>query len=229
MLVFIAAEAREFDGLLRRAQRSSVVRGAVEFCRKVQWKDEEIVLMANGPGPELAGVAAAVARESQPLGAIVSFGFCGALDPALEPSDVFVASEVLGAGPALQPRTSRVYKTGPLASIDHVAGTAAEKAELAATGAMAVDMEAGILAARAREWNVPFFCIRAVTDTATETFSLDFNRMRNQDGRFSRARIVTAAMRRPAVLVPELRKLNRRCKQASEALGEFVDHCRFDI
>jgi hypothetical protein len=90
-------------------------------------------------------------------------------------------------------------------------------------------MEAGILAARAREWNVPFFCIRAVTDTATETFSLDFNRMRNQDGRFSRARIVTAAMRRPAVLVPELRKLNRRCKQASEALGEFVDHCRFDI
>ena len=229
MLVFIAAEAREFDGLLRRAQRSSVVRGSVAFCRKVLWKDAEIVLMANGPGPELAGVAAGVARESQPLGAIVSFGFCGALHPALEPGDVFVASEVLGAGSALPPRTSVAYKTGPLVSIDHVAGTAAEKAELARTGAMAVDMEAGVLAARAREWNVPFFCIRAVTDTADETFALDFNRMRNQDGRFSRARIVAAAIRRPGVLVPELRKVDRRCRQASEALGEFVDHCRFDI
>jgi nucleoside phosphorylase len=228
MLVFIAAEAREFDGLLRRAKRSSPVHWPVAFCRKVLWKDEEIVLMANGPGPELAGAAAGVARESQPLGAIVSFGFCGALDPALAPGDVFVASEVLGSGPALLPRTSLAYKSGPLVSIDHVAGSAAEKAELAASGAAAVDMEAGVLAARAREWNVPFYCIRAVTDTANESFALDFNRMRDKEGRFSRAKIVAAALRRPSVLVPELRKLDRRCKQASEALGEFVDNCRFD-
>ncbi len=228
MLVFIAAEAREFDGLLRRARPSSVVDLPVAFCRKVLWKDEEIVLMANGPGPELAGVAAAAARESLQLGAIVSFGFCGALDPALEPGDVFVASEVLGAGPALLPRTSRAYKSGPLISIHHVAVTAAEKAELAATGAMAVDMEAGILAARAQEWNIPFYCIRAVTDTAAETLPLDFNRMRNTDSRFSRAKIVMAALRRPTILVPELRKLDRRCRQTSAALGEFVDTCRFD-
>ena len=229
MLVFIAAEAREFDGILRRAARSYSLRCPIVFCRKVLWKDGEIVLMANGPGSELAGVAAGVARESQPLGAIVSFGFCGALDPALGPGDVFVASEVLGAGPALLPRTSLTYKSGSLVSIDHVATSAAEKAELATTGAAAVDMEAGVLAARAREWNVPFYCIRAVTDTANETFKLDFNRMRNQDGRFSRTRIIAAAMRRPGVLVPELRKLDRRCRQASEALGEFVENCRFDI
>src|SRR5258708_5972108 len=116
MLVFIAAEAREFDGILRRAAGSSSLRCPIAFCREVLWKDEEIVLMANGPGPGLAGVAAAFARESQPLGAIVSFGFCGALDPALGPGDVFVASEVLGVGPALRPRTSLAYKSGPLVS-----------------------------------------------------------------------------------------------------------------
>jgi adenosylhomocysteine nucleosidase len=228
MLVFIAAEAREFDGILRRAARSTSMRTPIAFCRKVLWKDEEIVLMANGPGRELAGAAAGFARESQPLGAMVSFGFCGALDPALEPGDVFVASEVLGSGTALLPRTNRAYRTGSLVSIDHVAVNAAEKAELARTGAAAVDMEAGILAARAHEWKVPFFCIRAVTDTADESFALDFNRMRDKEGRFSRAKIVKAAMRRPGVLVPELRKLDRRCRQASEALGEFVDNCRFD-
>ncbi|MDP8981765.1 MAG: hypothetical protein M3O35_14380 [Acidobacteriota bacterium] len=228
MLVFIAAEAREFDGILRRAEQSSSLGCPIAFCRKVLWKGEEIVLMANGPGPRLAGIAAAAARASQPLDALVSFGFCGALDPALGPGEIFVATEVLDAGPALLPRTTREYQSGPLVSIDHVAVSAAEKAELAATGAMAVDMEAGAVAAQACEWAVPFYCIRAVTDTADETLPLDFNRMRDKEGRFSRAKIVAAALRRPGVLVPELRKLDRRCRQASEALGDFVDNCRFD-
>ncbi len=227
MLVFIAAEAREFDGILRRAAPSSWLRCPIAFSRKVFWKGEEIVLMANGPGPRLAGAAAAAARASQPLDALVSFGFCGALDPALGPGEIFVATQVLNAGPALLPRTTREYRSGPLASIDHVAVSAAEKAELAASGAMAVDMEAGAVAAQAREWQVPFYCIRAVTDTASETLALDFNRMRDREGRFSRAKIVAAALRQPG-LVRELRKLDRRCRQASEALGDFVDNCRFD-
>ena len=37
-----------------------------------------------------------------------------------------------------------------------------------------------------------------VTDTADESLPLDFNRMRDADGRFSRAKIVAAALRRPA-------------------------------
>jgi nucleoside phosphorylase len=108
-----------------------------------------------------------------------------------------------------------------------VASTAAEKAELRQTGAGAVEMEAAAVAAKAIEWDVPFYAIRVVTDTADENFVLDFNRMRDASGRFSRVKIMTAALRRPITVLPELAKLNRRCKDAAQALGDFVAGTRF--
>jgi len=43
----------------------------------------------------------------------------------------------------------------------------AEKADLRLTGADAVEMEAAAVAAKATEWNIPFYCVRVVTDTLT--------------------------------------------------------------
>jgi nucleoside phosphorylase len=119
------------------------------------------------------------------------------------------------------------YKIGKLLSIDHVVSTVAEKAELHRTGADAVEMEAAAVAAKAAEWNIPFYCIRVITDTAVESFPLDFNRMRDSNGRFSRARILVSALRRPGSVVPELLKLNKRSKDASQALGDFLVDASF--
>jgi len=88
-------------------------------------------------------------------------------------------------------------------------------------------MEAAAVAERARQWNIPFYCIRVVTDTAWESFPLDFNRMRDASGRFSRSKIIAAACRKPVAVFPELMKLDRRCKDAAEALGDFIAGCRF--
>jgi hypothetical protein len=66
-----------------------------------------------------------------------------------------------------------------------------------------------------------------VTDTFEESFPLDFNAMRSPDGRFSRAKILAAALRRPATVFPELIKLNKRTKRASQALGDFLADARF--
>jgi nucleoside phosphorylase len=107
-----------------------------------------------------------------------------------------------------------------------VATTLTEKAKLRRTGADAVEMEAAAVAAKAQEWNLPFYAIRVVTDTAAESFPLDFNRMRDAEGRFDRARIITAALRRPGIVFPELLKLNKRCKSAARALGEFIADSR---
>ena len=52
--------------------------------------------------------------------------------------------------------------------IDHVAQTADEKRRLRAGGASAVEMEAGGVAERARARDVPFYCVRVVTDLADE-------------------------------------------------------------
>jgi adenosylhomocysteine nucleosidase len=230
LLAFVAAERREFDGMLRKAERVMKLDWPLRFARMAWVNGEPIVLVAHGPGPKLAGWAAEIARKHQELKGLVSIGFCGALNPALEPCDIFVATEVLGVAHALSVPRSRScdrLKIGKLLSVDRVVSTAAEKTDFRNTGADAVEMEAAAVAAKAAEWNLPFFCVRVVTDTATESFPLDFNRMRDADGRFSRIKILRAALRRPGSILPELLKLNKRCKDASRALGDFIVNASF--
>ncbi len=220
----MAAERREFDGLLGKANRVRKLDWPLSFACVAEVKAGSIVLVANGPGPNLAGRAAEIVRKNQKLTGLVSTGFCGALNSTLEPCDIFVATEILNPSrPLCLPHWQAAQpKMGKLLSVDRVVLTAAEKAELRRTGADAVEMEAAGVAAKAAEWNVPFYCIRVVTDTAAEDFPLDFNRMRDANGRFSRAKILSAAMRRPGVVFPELLKLNKRCRDASQALGNFI-------
>jgi adenosylhomocysteine nucleosidase len=249
LLAFVAAERREFDGMLRKADRVTKLDWPLRFARMAWVNGEPIVLVANGPGPKLAGWAAEIARKHQELRGLVSIGFCGALNPALEPCDIFVATDVVTPshdrkGVVSQPLanargsvtpgvstpgsvTRGSVRTGKLLSIDRVVSTTAEKADLHETGADAVEMEAAGVAEKAAEWKIPFYCVRVVTDTAAESFPLDFNRMRDAEGRFSRIKILTAALRRPGSVVPGLVKLNKRCKDASRALGDFIVNASF--
>jgi nucleoside phosphorylase len=226
----VAAEAREFSGLLRHAERVVKLDWPIDFARRIWLNGRAAVLVANGPGPKLAGQAVDVAKGREKLTGLVSTGFCGALDPALKLSDIFVALHLLEVnvevkvGQALPP--AKPHKTGTLLSIDRVAVTASEKSKLHKTGAAAIEMEAAAVAAKAKEYNLPFYSIRVVTDTAHENMPLDFNAMRHSSGRFSRSKIVAAAFRSPTVF-PKLIKLNKTCKNASVALGDFIADTRF--
>jgi adenosylhomocysteine nucleosidase len=170
--------------------------------------------------------AEAVDAVRQPLDAVVSVGLCGALHPKLKVGDIVLASEVNGK-PAAIPRTRSVFQLGPLVSVDRVVGTALEKRQFAASGAIAVEMEAAAVMARAAAISVPFYCIRAVSDTADETFTLDFNGTRRSDGRFSVPRILFQALRNPMTGLPELMRLRRNSVLAARALGDFVGNCNF--
>jgi adenosylhomocysteine nucleosidase len=237
LLVFVAAEAREFSGLLRHAEREVKLNWPVDFARKIWLNGRAALLIANGPGPALAGKAVEVARGREKLTGLVSTGFCGALDPALKLSDIFVATELTipndtipnrdreGVG-AYSPVNPRPHQTGVLLSIDRVAVTSIEKSALHQTGAAAIEMEAAGVAAKAQEYNLPFYCVRVVTDTAGESFPLDFNQMRDASGRFSRFKILAAAFRNPTVF-PKLLKFNKISKHAAQALGDFLADTRF--
>jgi hypothetical protein len=78
-----------------------------------------------------------------------------------------------------------------------------------------------------REWGMPFYCIRSVTDLANESFHIDFNAVRTPDGRFSTPRILAAAIASPITIAPELIELRRRCATAAQSLGEFIADCNF--
>ena len=202
-------------------------RWPLDFVRLGRLRGTPIAMVAAGAGRKLAGSSVDVVREHQNIDGLISVGFCGGLQPSLYAGDIFVATEVMGVAPALAPASPDSFKTGKLLSIDRVVSTAEEKAELRKTGADAVEMEAAALALRAQQYNIPFYVVRVITDTCDEGFPLDFNQMRSADGRFSRAKILRAALRRPGTVFPQLMKLDKRTKRAAQALGDFLAGARF--
>jgi len=225
-VLLVASDPRELTGILARCRDVAHAGLPVWFARTGTLNGERITAIANGPGRKLAAAAVEAAPRAE---AIVSTGWCGALDPALRPGDVFVASSVNGAA-CKQPSTTRPHRTGELASIDRVVTSAEEKHRLHTGNGhspAAVEMEAAAVARAARERGAAFYCIRAVLDTAEESFTLDFNRLRDGQGRFSRPRILAAGLARPWAAVPELFRLNARGRLCSRALGDFFADCRF--
>src|SRR5262249_51689166 len=232
-MVFVAAEAREFGGLLPFCRNVERLDWRLAWARAVELNGRKVFLAANGAGPKRATEAIELVRSELGNGdmdAVVSTGFCGGLDPALKIGDVFVATgiEMEGGVAAVgAPRSRRAVFQGTLVSRDRVAQTAEEKRDLRRSGAAAGDMEAAGGLPPGREWGMPFFCVRSVTDLADESFRIDLNAARRTDGRFSTPRILAAAIRRPITVAPELFELRRRCATAARSLGEFIADCSF--
>ncbi len=228
-ILAIAAEQREFDGILRRASASRKLKTSVSFLMEAACNGDRWVLAANGPGPKLAREAMLAAIEYGEPDAVLSTGYCGALAASLAVGDIFHANRVIAleAGDEFFAQDiSRDANGGTLVSVDRVAATVEEKSELFRQGYAAVEMEAAGVARLAKQGGLPFYCIRVVSDSAREALPLDLNEYRDQDGRFRKGAIAAAALCSLSV-ARNLMRLNRQCRTASEALGEFLANCRF--
>ncbi len=233
-ILLLAAEARELAGVLRRIVHSPQEGMPIRFVRVGQWGKHRLVCAADGPGSELAGNAAEVALERFKPDLIWSVGLCGALDGALAAGDVVTAAEVVDASSGERyPAGGSPVKRGDgkewgkpivVVSQDHVASTPAEKRRLRALGTV-VEMEAAAVARVAQRAQIPFGCVKAVSDLASEGFAIDLNSARGADGRFRTSYIVWDAVRKPLKGLPELWRLNGRSRQGAENLGEFIVNC----
>lgn len=229
-VLLVAAEAREFQGILAvlGGTRETAVR--VDWARVGRLNGYEALLVANGAGWQRAAAAVDAACSGFAAERVVSTGFCGALDPALTVAEVVVGACVSGPNArwgALPVTPARPVRTGTVCSLPHVARTAEEKRALHAAGASIVEMEAAGVAERAAARGLGFSCVRAVTDLAGETLDNDFNRALRADGHFDTMRILGGAVRHPVTRFPELIRLQRRSTAAARALGEFFADCRF--
>jgi adenosylhomocysteine nucleosidase len=215
--LLVAAEVREFSGILKRfGPAVKVDWNGAKFVREVLRDGDKWLLVANGPGPRSVEEAL---RRKMDVSGIINTGFCGALDPSLRIGDIVVWGDA--------PCGSR-FARGEISSSDRVVVTAAEKKALREkTGAIAAEMEAAAVKKIAGDWQVPFYCVRAVSDTADEDMPLDFNLYRDSAGRFSLPRIALAAVSRPFTRIPALKRLEANCNVASESLGAFFADCRF--
>jgi nucleoside phosphorylase len=130
-------------------------------------------LLRAGMGPDASGaaVARALAGLPAPGPAVLVTGFCAGLAAGVRPGDVVVddasdAAAVLAAAAAraAAPHGVTVH-TGRIACSDHVV-RGAERAALAASGAVAVDMESGAVRQAARAAGPrPTAAVRVVVDT----------------------------------------------------------------
>ena len=220
----------EFAGVLARAAGAEAGRLPVDWSRSAKLGNHMILMAANGIGRARAAAAVDAAVPAFHPQAVVSAGFCGALDPELDIGAVVVGDRIAardGNYPGLPVESALPHRVRTIRSIDRVAQTAAEKKELRSTGAVAVEMEAAGVAARAQSHGLPFYCVRTVTDLAGENMANDFNAALRPDGHFATMHILGNCVRHPVDRLPELIRLRRRCARASRALGDFFADCRF--
>lgn len=229
-VLMVAADRRELAGVLAHCRDVQRLTTGLPFAVRARLRGQIVLLAANGPGPRLAGEAVRQLAGLAPLRAVVSTGSCGGLDPVLRPGDIFVAAEVLCPESGVRftarsPQVTATHRTGCLVSVDRVVGSAAEKAALRSAG-HAVEMEAAGAAREAQALGLPFYAVRAVLDGAGESFRLDYNALRDPDGRFRASRLLRAALWEPRGAV-ELFELRRRLRRVAEILGEFLAGCEF--
>jgi len=175
-------------------------------------------VVKSGPGfrAARAAVEAAIAEERPRL--VVSAGTCGALDPTLAIGDVRMVTRIDSPIGEFFPLALGAVG-GVLRSQDRVAVTAADKRLLFEGGAQIVDMEAAAIATVCKAEALPFACLKAVSDLATEDLPLDFNLYRDEAGRFQHARIAFAGIMK----ISDLMRLQQQSKLAAKQLGEAIE------
>jgi adenosylhomocysteine nucleosidase len=135
-------------------------------------------LMAEARIARRLGWPIAVGRDAvaglldQGVSALVSLGLAGGLAPGLRPGALIVPSEVIVGGERFATDAALSHLLGGtrahvLFAGDTVVATTAEKQRLyQTTGAVAVDLETGVLARAAAGHGVPFAVLRAICDPA---------------------------------------------------------------
>jgi adenosylhomocysteine nucleosidase len=237
-ILYVASEAAELKPFANMLTGLRRLKWPIDYAFEGILEGRRIMLAANGAGPQLAAQAVEVAiravtaaeLSSSRLEAVVSTGYCGAISPDLHELQIIVPTQVLDLATNEAFDCAKIapdgeFVSGILVSQNRIAIDSAEKETLRTHGAIAVDMEAAGVAARAQRASLPFYCIKAVSDRADESFGFNINEMRTTEGRIARGKITIYAITHPN-LIPELFQLKRRTSDAAKALGEFLVSCR---
>jgi nucleoside phosphorylase len=147
------------------------------------WRAGDVLMLEPGMGPELAAALLPHLEVLEPQ-AVWLYGWCGGLTPDLGVGDLVLADATIFAGedglatrishPApdalvdevrrLAHELGRRMVVGPALTSDQVLGSVEQKQAGAASGAVAVEMEAGPLARWATGRSLPFVHVRVVLD-----------------------------------------------------------------
>jgi hypothetical protein len=115
-------------------------------------------------------------------------------------------------------------RPGVVVSVADLVETPADKARLLAAGggaSLVVDLESAAVVEVLAAAGIPWAVLRAVSDTADEHLPEILRRCRD-DGGLHRGRLLTGALRDPAVIA-DLWRLGRRMRRCATALATAVE------
>jgi hopanoid-associated phosphorylase len=182
-------------------------------------------------GPRLAGLIEAGIGDG--AAGILSFGIAGGLDPRLRPGAVILAGGIItsdkrwpvdAAWRARLAARLREALPGDLAGVDAPVLSPAGKAALAASGALAVDMESHVAARLAAARGLPFAALRVVCDPADRAIPPAAIAGMREDGGTDLGAILRALLSAPGQL-PTMVRLPSEARAAFAAL----DRCRHSL
>jgi nucleoside phosphorylase len=203
------------------------------------WRAGDLLVIEPGMGPDLA--AALLPRlELLELQAVWLYGWCGGLAPDLGVGDLVLADATIFAeeeGPAtrvshpvpvalvlemrrLAHRLGQRMVVGPALTSYHVLSSVEQKQTGAASGAVAVEMEAGPLAQWAAGRSVPFVHMRVVLDPVGS--ALPATELPTDDhGYAQRGALLSHALTHPGEW-PALWRLFRQIRIARRVMADVI-------
>jgi adenosylhomocysteine nucleosidase len=183
-------------------------------------EDEEWIAACAGAGQSAATRAFAAIEDGGPIDLVFSIGWAGALRPEIASGSAHNVAGVIDV------RTGERFHCDAgagdlwLATSPNVVGRA-EKQRLAATYAAAlVDMEAAAIARLAAMREIPFYCIKGVSDCLNDRLP-DFNPFLTSDGRFRLIPFALLSLFRPWYW-PALLRMGENSRRASQSIVELL-------
>jgi adenosylhomocysteine nucleosidase len=241
LILLFYAFAREIAPFKRRqVKRAPLALDGLDGFR-AEINGKEFAVVGHGIGHRRATEAARQAFDSIP-GAelVIGTGVVGALSSGLKPGDLVlsdrvltfdadgeVAEQVLAVGDSHLRAVGHslasagiAYSTGAILTSHRVLATGAQKRRAKeTTGAIAVDMETGAIAAEAAARGLPFIAIRAVLDEVDD--EVVGAEMADEDGNVRPLAATSYLIRNPATML-KLPKMIRNLSRATAAIADAL-------
>jgi adenosylhomocysteine nucleosidase len=228
----VFALASESGGLEDRLTDKLWIRGEAGQVCIGSAQERTLGLIVTGPGEK----SARVGTEALILGHrprwIVAAGFAGALSDHVQPFDIVIPDRLLHTGGrslqvglTLEPGTPNAagLHVGPLVSVSELAHGQQQRQELARRHqALAVDLESFAVAEVCREYQVPMWVVKIITDGVDQQLPREIAYLMKPRKWTEKLGAVTAAIWNRPASIKDMWRLNEIALRASDRLAEFL-------
>lgn len=213
----IAALPGELKPLVQGWPHSS--RNGVDFWAQ-RTPEDEWIAACGGAGQAAATRAFAGIEDGGPIDLVFSVGWAGALTGKIASGSAHNMAGVVDAKTGERFRCDAGAGDLWLATSPKVADHNEKRRLASAYKADLVDMEAAAVARLAAMREIPFYCIKGVSDGLEERLP-DFNPFIDDRGRFHTARFALFAVLRP-IYWSALIRMGENSKRASQSIAETL-------